>query len=256
MRHVGSLVGGAALLRRFKIGATVVKGQLVCVDNGNNYGEVGAPASVTDYTEAVGVTTEAGTATTTQGTGASSADVLVEVQYGPWAIYRGRCSGGDTSDTALDTSTDGNLLTNTSASTAGTVITSANVGTSSFASGIMVALVGANAGQARTITSHSDNTSETVRAPFDNTIAVGDTFLRAFGFGNQGLELTTNYTQFVMKIEAGVNLSDTGNGIVQNIVIDGNPPGKRDGRYLIVNPTAPYVEVDIILSDSVFNSLA
>lgn len=261
MQYHGSLTRSGVLTRRYRIGASVELGQIVCMDPpiASRLGIVGNPASVNDYTEAIGIVLDESNRvySTTQGTGASSAEVLAKCTIDPFQLVRGRCVGGTAAGTALAEATDGNLLTNTSANTGGTVVTDADVGTSDFIGGYMIALTGQNAGQVRVPTSHSDNTSETVAVPFDYTIAVGDTFLRTFAPGNQGLELVaTVFTQFNMAPGAGVDLPDTGHGIVVEMWVDGTTVDGDDGNAKIDSVTAPYVEAIIVFSDHVFNSLA
>ena len=252
MEPYGNVLGlsGALPTRRFKIGASIVADQVVCKDEtAAQIAEILDPATVNDYSEGIGVAMEAGTYTTTQGTGTSSADVLVRCTYSPFQLIRGRCSAGVTASTAFTEALDGNLLTNTAASAGGTVISDTDVGTSDFIGGYAYALSGQNKGQRRVITSHSDNVSETVTVPFDYALAVNDTLLRTFGFGNQGLELTTNYVQFNMVPGAAVNLPDTGHAIVWDVEID--IYGLDGGTA-----TAPVVHTVWAFSDHVFNSLA
>ncbi len=223
----GNLVGGSAAVptRRFAIGTTILKDSVVVVDPvASNIGDISTPASVNDYLGMVGVALEGGTASTTQGQGSSSAEVLVETTFGPFLKYRGNVSAAVTAATALLEETDGVLLTNTSASAGGIVVTDADVGTSDYIGGWMYARSGNNKGERRKIASHSDNTSETVTVPFDYALAVGDTFLRTFAFGNIGLELTTNHKEFNGKMGAGVDLPDTGHAIVWEVYVDLDRP--------------------------------
>ncbi len=224
MRASGNLVGGNTSVptRRFTIGTTVVADQVVVFDPvASNIGEISDPASVNDYSGMVGVTLEAGTASTTQGTGTSSANVLVRTTFGPFLKYMGRASGATTTGTALGVILDGALLTNSSASAGGIVVSDTNVGTSDYIGGWMYARSGLNKGSRRKIASHSDNTSETVTVPFDYALAAGDTFLRTFAFGNQGLELTaTTFSEFNALMGAGVNLPDTGHAVVWEVYVD------------------------------------
>lgn len=253
----GSFSGAGLMTRRFRIGATIVDQQITCIDTtAGRLGTILDPATVNDYTEAVGVALEGGTYTTTQGTGSSTANVMVKSTFSPLQLVRGRLNGGVTADTAFVEATDGNLLTNTSASAGGTVITDADVGTSEYVGGYAIALTGQNAGQVRIITSHSDNTSTTVTVPFDYAIAVGDTFLRTFAIGNQGLELTTSYTQFNSRTGAAVDIPDTGSGIIVDVWIDGTTVEGFNGQASIVSTTAPYAEAVIVFADHAFNSLA
>lgn len=249
------------LLKNYKIGATVVAGQLVCVDNTNNYAEVGAPASVNDYTEAIGTTTQAGTYSTTQGTASSSAEVLVEVECDPFGLFKFRLSGGTASGTAWVDGTDGNLLTGTTANTAGTTVADTDVGTSEYVTGTLLGLTGSNAGQSRVITTHTDNTSEVVTVPFDYTIAATDTLLRCAGRNTQGHELTTDYTQINGRTGAGVDLPDTGHGVIHDLLVDGNSIGGTGHQpkpkvQVPASTTDPRVEALVALVDHAWNSVA
>lgn len=239
---------GAIPTRKYAIGNTVTAGQVVCV---TATGVAGNPASVNDYTEAIGVSLEAATYSTTQ----NAAYVNAEMSWHPMTLYRGQVSGGAAASTAFAETTDGNLLTNTSASSGGTVITDGDVGTSEFVGGYAVGLTGANAGQVRRITAHSDNTSTTVTEPFNSAIAVGDTFLRTFAPGLQGLELTTNFQQFNGTPGAGVDLPDTGHAGTHAILIDGQRVD-QGLKCTVLNATNPVVEVEFILIDHYLNSVA
>lgn len=248
----GSLTGEAGVIERaLTIGATVVSGQVVCID-ANAYATVGAPASVNDLTEAYGVTLEAGTYTATQG----SAFVRARTALAPFHIYRAKCSGGATADTDLAETTDGNLLTNTSASAGGTVITDADVGKSEFlAGGIVVALTGNNAGSWRNLAVHTDDTSTAVNSAFSAAIAVGDTFVRCYGSGVPSTEVTTDFTQANIKHATTEDIPQTGHAAIVDCYIDGFK--LVDPEFATIeNPTQPIVEVDVVLYDHVWNSIA
>ena len=259
MDWIGSLTG-QNLRRRYRIGATMVKGQIVTMEPAiaSRLGILSDPSTVNGYVIGLGVLLDENgvTYSTTQGTGASSAEVLGKVSIDPFQLIKGRAVGGVTAGTALAEATDGNLLTNTSASAGGTVITDADVGTSEFVGGYAIALTGQNAGQVRILTAHSDNTSTTVAVPFDYAIAVNDTFLRTPAPGNQGIELTTSFTQFNIALGAAVDLADTGNHIVQSVWVDGTTVDGDDGNAMIQSTTAPFVELVVVFADHVFNSLS
>lgn len=252
MRPSRNLGGGSEVwARQYVIGATVVHGQVVCKD-ANVYGVAGAPASVNDYTEALGVVTGAGA---TYAAAQATAPARTAVALAALATFRGKCSGGTAADTAFAAATDGNLLTQGTAETAGTTVTDANVGTSEFVGGFLVGLTGANAGKYRVITTHTDNTSTVVTLPFTGDIAAGDTFIRTFGEALQGLELTTNFVQFNMKPGAGVDLPDTGHGCVVAVYVDDSE--LLDPNFVnLRNPSDPQVEVEIVFIDHAFNSVA
>jgi len=244
MQASGNLIGGTSAVasRRFTIGTTVLKDAISTFDPvASNIGEISTPASVNDYSGFVGVNLEGGTASTTQGTGTSSANVTVLCTFAPFAKYKGNASAAVTAGTALIEEANGVLLTNTSASAGGIVVTDSDVATSDYIGGWMYARSGNNKGSRRKIASHSDNTSETVTVPFDYALAVGDTFLRTLAFGNIGVELTTNHKEFNVKFGAGVDLPDTGHAIVWEVYVDLDTP-----RY----------DIEWIPRDSVFNRLA
>lgn len=250
MRPYGSLTGDAVVpTRRFLVEDSVSQWQVLC----QGTVAAGDPASVNDYTEAIGVTFEGLTVSTVQGSGGF--DNLVRASFLPNQVYKGKCSGGATADTDFSETTDGNLLTNTSASAGGTVCTDGDVGTSEFVGGLLVGLAGGNAGAWRPITAHSDNTSTTVTDPFNNAIAVGDTFIRTFGPQSQGLELTSNYIQFNMTPGAGVDLPDTGHAVAIDIFVDGFKLVNPDHAE-ILTPTQPVVEVSFVFVDHYANSVA
>ena len=227
MIHYTGPGGAGDWIRRLRIGATVVVGQVLCSDQRGAApkGEVIDPASVNDYSGGIGVcvgyarpmTSTSLTITATQGSGDDTADRQVEVSMArPGTLYRGKLSGGTAQNTAIDTvAVNGNYLVTTGASSGGIVITDSNVGTSEFAKGECIALTGANRGQVRVITSHIDNTSQTVTNPYDYGIVTGDVFLRVFGAFEQGFELVaTTFDQFNAKPGAGVDLPDTGHAVI------------------------------------------
>jgi hypothetical protein len=248
----GSLSGEAGqIVRALQIGATISEGQIVCKD-ANNYATVGDPASVNDFTEAYGVSLEAATYTATQG----SAFVRARCSIAPLTLFRAKCSGGATVDTDLAETTDGNLLTNTSASAGGTVITDADVGTSEFLEGgIVVGLTGNNAGSWRYLSVHTDATSTAVNSAFSAAIAVGDTFVRCYGQGVVSTEVTTDFTQVQIKHAAGEDIPQTGHAAIVDCYIDGVKLVDPENAH-VENTTQPIVEVDLILYDHVWNSIA
>jgi hypothetical protein len=249
----GSLSGEAGqIVRPLVIGATISEGQIVCQDSTNQYGTVGDPAGVNDLTEAFGVSLEAATYTATQG----SAFVRARCSIAPLTLFRAKCSGGTTADTDLAETTDGNLLTNTTASAGGTVITDADVGSSDFLlGGIAVGLTGNNAGSWRYLSVHTDATSTAVNAAFSSAIAVGDTFVRCYGTGVASTEVTDDYTQVNIKHNAGENIPQTGHAAIVDCYIDGVKLVDPENAH-VENTTQPVVEVDLILYDHVWNSIA
>lgn len=265
MRHYGDYGGCTAIHKSFAIGATVYQGSVVLRDN--TAGTIKL-AAANAYSVAVGVTTEAATYSTTQGTGASSAAAYAEVCCAfPGALFAGRASGGTTRDTEFAKALDGNILLNSTASAGGTVVSDTNVGTSEFVGGMLICLVGSNKGQFRSISAHTDNTSTTVTVPFDYALAVNDEFLRIHAPLQEGVELTgTQFDQFNAKPGAGVDLPDTGHAQIIEVLVrtQGGPGAYPKTRHSGVTgsighdllpdtPSAPYVEYVFQFIDPVFN---
>lgn len=257
MIHYSEDCGAGDWIRRLKIGATVALGQILCGDQrgASPKGEVTDPTSVNDYSGGIGVcvgyakplNSDCLTITATQGSGDDTADRKVEVSMakGTATMYRGKISGGTTSGTAINTvASNGLYLVTTGASSGGIVITDSNVGTSDFIKGEMVSLSGTNLGSVRIITSHSDNTSETVTNPFDYAIATGDIFLRCFGAFEQGWELTTDFKEFNGKMGAGVDYPDTGHAVGWFM------------EYDLTTPTSPQAFAVFSLVDTCCNPVA
>jgi hypothetical protein len=263
MNPSGSLTGIAeTLTRRWLIGASLTQGQIVCWAGLAGNGTLGDPASVNDYTEAIGILqSEDLTYSTTQGSGG----VLGEVTYDPHQVVIGHVSGTTAAGAAWvnASTTNGNIMTEESGETAGKVLTDAGVGTSEFAGGYAVGLTGNNRGAVRVIDSHSDDTSLTMNDPFDGNIASGDTFLRTFAPGLQGIELTTNFEQFMGGGVAGVDLPDSGHGIVLDVFVAGvqidgvlSTNRTRNLNAKLDSTTNPTVDIAIIFADHLYNSVA
>ena len=250
--YYGSLVtsGTSALVtRKYKIGVTISKDAVVVTDRtAARLGHILDPTSATDYADAVGIALQDGTYSTTQGVGTASANIEVEVSISPFSINRGRISGTAAESGAFSAGLDGNLLTNSTAETAGTVVADTDVGTSEFVGGSLFALTGANGGgNMRIITSHVDNTSTTVAVPFDNDIAANDTFLRLMGAldTTQG-RLSTLFTQFAGSGAAARDLPDTGNSLILDVTLDISDQG---------TPAAPLAFAAFIFNDHAFNRI-
>ena len=197
MDVIGLLCGGAPVLKKYQVAATAIAGVPLLTPAGNGAGL--AACTTTSAADMVGVTIDAMTYTTTQGTGASSAERLVTVVINPDAIIRMKMSGGATADTALG------LNTVTTASSGGTAVTTAAEWSNpTFDEGVTWGYDGANVGQFRKITSVS-STAGTVTVPFDYGTVVGDNFLRAPYWPMQTLtvQLGTIFTQADASIAVG-----------------------------------------------------
>lgn len=257
MKPAGNMFGSGEFVRRFRIGETCTEGQIVIADSYASAGsvaEVSDPISVNDYGRAVGITLEAGTYSTTQGTGANSAEVMVKVSYSPFQLFRGTISGGTAADTAF---TGAVILTEPTGEVAGLVLADTDVATLDYVDGYLVGLTGNNKGAVRVISTQNDNTSLAVTVPFDQDIAVGDTYIRTYApflDSPSGPELTTNFEQFNGLIAAGETiLDDLGDCAFWDILFDGSSPSH--GSVNIINETAPVVEGIAYFTDHVINPL-
>ena len=234
MYYAGSLTGeGSALLRRFKIGATTVAGSIV-IKQTSFLGTI-TPATTTAAADAFGLCMEAGTYTTTQGTGADTANVEVYTVYNPFAIFHAPIHGGTNANnitSALDITSQASGVANA------TNISDANLPSDSMAGGWAYGLTGANKSQTRVITSFQSATSANVEIPFDVNFAVSNFFL-VFG-GGPG----------VAKLEFGSNITTalqyyptaTGANVrILEVIVDDHDPSA---------PTAKYA---FVLSDHAFN---
>ena len=198
MEVIGLLCGGAPVLKKYQIAATTIAG-IPLMTPASSAGGLAA-ATTTSAADMVGVTLDSATYTTTQGTGASSAERLVTVVINPDAIIKIKMSGGATEDTALA------LQEVTTASSGGTAVTTAASWTSAveYDEGVTWGYDGANIGQFRKITATS-STAGTVVIPFDYGTVVGDNFLRApyWPMGTINVQLSTLLTQANAIISVG-----------------------------------------------------
>ena len=249
MEWSGSLAGaGAPLVGRFYIGDTIIANQImVFVGDGGN-ATVGDPVSAGDISAGLGVNLSGAlTYSTTIGSGG----VLAEITYDPLAIIRGRASGSGTSGAAWVSTTDGNLLTQDTASA--TVLTDTAVGTSEFPMGYQVGLTGVNAGHVRVIDTHSDNTSQTVDDPFDNVDTAGDTYIRIYAPFVQLVNLTTAFDEFDTAGLAGRDIPNGAEFAVFSVWMGGHqidgvisPNRTRNLFALVDSVTNPSVELEVI----------
>jgi len=202
------LYGSVPVLKKFQFGVTLTAvGIPFTVPAAGTAGVV--IATTTTATDLVGMSVDQGsvattgtvqsTFSTTQGTGASSAERVVTLIINPFAVWGWKMSGGATENTALATQTV------TTASAGGTAVTTAAEWSNpTFDEGVTWGLTGANAGRVRKVTSVS-STAGTVTIPFDVATAVGDTFLRAPYWPMQTvtIQLSTLLTQADASIAVG-----------------------------------------------------
>ena len=196
MEIVHTLNGGQPWIVKLQVSATVANGQRgVPVRGGTTSGSGIRLITENSAADVVGLAIDNATYTTTQGSGADSAERLVSVIINPDAVYRARLSGGGTEGTALS------LHTVTTASSGGTAVTTAT-SWSDYEGGTVWGYQGANAGQVRKLTSVS-STAGTVTVPFDYATVVGDTFLRA-PFYPFSITQTVNLTDAFYEVDTTV----------------------------------------------------
>lgn len=230
------LSGAAPVMKKFQFGVTLTAAGIpFTIPAANTAGVV--IGTTTGATDLVGFSIDAGldktgaaqsTYTTTQGSGASSAERMVTLIINPDAAWRLLMSGGSTENTALSTQTV------TTASSGGTAVTTGATWTGTeFDEGYVWGLTGANAGQARKITSTSA-TAGTVTIPFDYGIAVGDTFLRCPYTPMQGatVQLTTLLTQADASIAVATGAPFRP---IELVLRDGSDSGATNSSVIVIS---------------------
>ena len=171
MRLAYLLSGGAPHVKRYKIGSDCAT--LGMPIEAGIAGEAGVQkfADPTVITDAVGVNVDGDTFSTTQGAGNEG---VIGVIINPDAVYQARIC------TTATSGTQSQIITNSAASTGGTVVTittgDQDPSGTSMDEGFAACIAGGNVGQIRKVTSVAA-TSVTVTVPFERTIAVGDVFM-------------------------------------------------------------------------------
>lgn len=200
--------GSIPVVKKFQFGVTLTQAGIpFTVPAAGTAGVV--IGTTTGATDLVGQSVDKGTVattgaqqstyTTTQGTGANSAERVVSLIVNPFAVWAWKMSGGATEDTALSSQTV------TTASSGGTAVTTAAEWSNpTYDEGVTWGYTGANAGRVRKVTSVS-STAGTVTIPFDVATVVGDVFLRAPYWPMQTvtIQLTTNLYQADASIAVG-----------------------------------------------------
>lgn len=228
MEFAYTMSGAAPLMKKYQVNATVARaGVPLLIPGAGNAGVV--LATTTGAADMVGVNLDTATYVTAQQTDGSSAQRQVTLVVNPDAVWKMLMSGGATENTALA------LHTVTTASTDGLTITTATEWSNpTFDEGYAWGYDGANAGQARKITSVSA-TAGTVTVAFDQDTVVGDNFMRCPYSPIQGItiQLTTNLTQADASIAVG-----TGAGFktVELLLRDLSMEG-RTNSYVLAVPT-------------------
>lgn len=236
------LSGGAPVIKKFQFGVTLTAAGIPFTAMA-----AGTPGVVigttTGATNLVGFSLDKGldrfglgqsTYTTTQGSGvtstggANSALRTVTLIINPDAAWRLTMSQGATSSTALT------KQATTSASSGGTAVTTGTDWTSpQYADGYVWGFDGANAGDARKITSTSA-TAGTVTIPFDYAIASGDNFLRCPYSPTMAntVQLTTDLTQADASIAVGTGAPYR---VVELILRDSTDLGQTNSYVIVVS---------------------
>lgn len=196
------MYGGAQKVTKFKMGAAIVDSGIIVI--GGTTTAVGViPVIATSFADAFGLALDEGVFSSVQG----DAEGMVTVDVRPDLVIRSLISGAAAENTAIA------VLTNTSASAGGTVVTSTNVNANDVDGGMVWCISGNNVGQSRSITARTASTSVTVTVPFPRAIAVDDTFLHTpFNVAGTGaadarglawLTTTTLFTQATNAAAAG-----------------------------------------------------
>jgi hypothetical protein len=217
--------GGGHLLKKYKLGAAVANAgiPIIMVATTCNVG----PCTSTSFADTVGLSADTDTYSTSQAAILARVNALVGTGEGiitvsvrPDNIIRALMTGSGTENTTLA------ILTNTSASAGGTVVT-ATVQSSDIDGGTLWCLSGNNVGYSRTITTHTSTTSLTVTVPFPRAIAVGDTFLACpwnnTGTASAGEDGITEVTTSTLFTQADASSASGAGGkvVVSDLVLEG-----------------------------------
>lgn len=198
MRFHSTWSGRSMILKKYQIAAdSLTAGVPKLIPAAGGAGV--AVATTTSLADMVGITLDTATYVTAQQTDGTSAERTVTLVVNPDAMFWGLMSGGATAGTALT------LRPVTTASTTGLVVTTAEDWSSpTYDEGIVWGYDGANAGQARKITSVSA-TAGTVTVAFDQDTVVGDNFIRAPFWPPQTttMQLTSDLTGVDASIAVG-----------------------------------------------------
>lgn len=216
-----SMMGGAENARKYKIGISFTAAGVPAIMSATLPGVV--LASTTSAADAIGVTSDTGTYSTTQG----DAEGLVTVMWRPDNVYKALMSGSAIAGTALAT------LVNTAADTAGLTITDTDVPTVDMDGGMVFATKGANLSQSRVVTTWTSATSIAVTVPFPNDIAVNDEFIlvpyadvgtgAAGADGVSAVQLTSDLTGANAAIASGTGVDV----VVVEVKVDEHDPSTK-----------------------------
>jgi hypothetical protein len=219
------MFGGAALEKKYKLGATVANIGVPLIMTATT-GNI-SPCTSTSFADAIGISMDTDTYSATQATILARVNSLVGTGEGlitcnvrSDAIVSALMTGSATENTTLA------LLTNTSASAGGTVVT-ATVQSNDLDGGTIWCISGNNVGYSRTITTHTSTTSLTVTVPFPRAIAVGDVFLACpwnttgeTTAGNDGITKVTTST-LLTQADASSASGAGGKVVVSDLILNG-----------------------------------
>ena len=187
------LYNNRQLSLQYRVSENIAEGAVVMRDDtAASPGEVENADAATAALNCLGCAEHAATYSATQG----AVEGVVRLCPQPFAIYEFIVSGGATVNTPLSATSPGQILTNSTASTTGLVVSSTAVGTIDMSGGLIKGRTGANKGAIRKQTTHNNNADTNVIVPFPNDIAANDTFIRV-PFSSQAIAMqtTTDFTQ-------------------------------------------------------------
>jgi hypothetical protein len=219
------MFGGAALLKKYKLAATVANIGVPLVQTATTCNI--SPGTTTSFADTIGISTDTDTYSTSQAAILARVNALVGTGEGiitcnvrSDAIIRALMTGAATENTTLA------LLTNTSASSTGLTVT-ATVQSADLDGGTIWCISGANVGYSRTITTHTSTTSLAVTVPFPRTIAVGDVFLacpwNTTGTATAGMDgiTTVQASTLLTQADASIASGTGGKVVVSDLVLNG-----------------------------------
>jgi len=246
MKHVGTFSPGADFLGDFSIHETLTAATIALwATAATGTLSVSTTSSLADAMGLVVAAAEGQTLTysTTQG----ATEGIATIIYDPLAIYEARIVPSTTSGTAFAAG-DGYLVVEENGDAAGLTITDTEIVGSAddMNDGHVFGLTGANVGRTanRVITDHTATTIVVV-VPFQNDIAVGDTFVASqYSFGVRAVTLTSDLTE----ADGSAAGAAGGDARVTKVRVD----TRHEGATI----AAPHLYLEMVLLDHAFNSIA
>ena len=221
-----TLSGNAPVIKRFKVGATIAAGHGVLERSTAGV----AAQTTTSLADAVGMSIDLGTYTTTQS--ASMTEGVVSTIINPDAVYRSLMVSAATGNTQLA------LTTNSAAATNGLTITittgDAAPNSPEMAGGLAYCVSGNNVGESRVITS-TGATTATLTVPFRYTIAVGDTFILVPWSAPGTSSGTATFTTDLLAVRGDQAGTGTATLQVADVEIDVNAPRSNSKLLWLIN---------------------